>query len=316
MTFIGFLIFITLTDLALQKFYYKGTLLTRRGTYHKADYDEITWVRKDESVGWLFSKTHKVGKLTKEINTNFDFESQIFYQANKQGYRHHKDFEKLNASKRIVFASDSMLFGPYVEYEKIATSLVQKKLPDHDVINLSIPGWGIDQMFWAVEDNYEKIKIDKVFFAITDYSWFRMLYHFRISEGFSKPIFEIENGELIKKVHPTKTFFENLAEKSYFLNSLYWVDKDKMLIDLGVGIVKKINDFCSKKKIECTIIKLPLDVEQIGLTEEIIRRADGKFVEFKAKPGYSFEDDFHYTVQGHAGIADQILNQIIKKPLK
>ena len=67
----------------------------------------------------------------------------IEYQFNNLGYRSHYDYhiEELKSKKNILCLGDSDVFAPYKKYESIWTSLLQDRMPQHNIINMGMPAW-------------------------------------------------------------------------------------------------------------------------------------------------------------------------------
>lgn len=70
----------------------------------------------------------------------------VEYKFNNLGYRCHYDYhiEDLKNKKNILCVGDSDIFGPYKSYDLLWTSILQKRLPEYNIINLGMPGWAAD----------------------------------------------------------------------------------------------------------------------------------------------------------------------------
>lgn len=67
-------------------------------------------------------------------------------RTNAAGMRNTNDFEPGRGSRpRIAFLGDSYTFGPFVTNEASFVGRVGAALPDHDVLNFGVNGYGTDQ---------------------------------------------------------------------------------------------------------------------------------------------------------------------------
>ena len=97
-----------------------------------------------------------------------------------------------------MILGDSFIWGPGVGVEQNLPNLLQTRLKDrYKIFNLSVPGWGIDQMYLAYQQYKDIINPDIVILAFIDRDVNRVLEAYRIWEGLNKPCFTIRNGELV-----------------------------------------------------------------------------------------------------------------------
>ena len=83
----------------------------------------------DERLGWK----HVPGAIGRFNSHGFD----IVVQINSQGYRGpERDYVRNGEVGRVLVLGDSMIFGFGVEYEEMFTTILERRLPNVEVINL------------------------------------------------------------------------------------------------------------------------------------------------------------------------------------
>jgi hypothetical protein len=104
--------------------------------------------RLDRSLGW----TLKPGARVRHRSRYFDVE----YMVNGAGFRDEpgRSPHAPGSKRRILFFGDSQVFGWGVDTAHRFTSVVGKRMPDVEALNLAAPGYGLDQQILS----YESIK--------------------------------------------------------------------------------------------------------------------------------------------------------------
>lgn len=175
----------------------------------------VIWVQTDPALGWTVDPAF----LPAEINP--------------QGFRAAEDFTKLpptSAKTRVMIVGDSFTFGTHLAFEDSYASLVQAQLvATHEVYNLGVPGYGVDQMVLAYQAYSGLIKPDVVILAFIDDDIERVLEAFRVAEKLNKPSFTVQDGELVtrpaasapeislSKLIGKSVLFSYLLRESYFV---------------------------------------------------------------------------------------------------
>ena len=93
---------------------------------------------------------------------------------------------------KILFFGDSFVEG-FTESRDTIPEILDRKLPDHLVLNFGVRGYGLDQMYLYLLSAVDELGPAHVLIGVLYADINRLL--FRINQG-PKPYFEIEGGEL------------------------------------------------------------------------------------------------------------------------
>jgi hypothetical protein len=115
--------------------------------------------------------------------------------TNSTGLRGKKDFPyaKNGGRPRILILGDSFTFGDQVSDNETYSHYLQEMLPNTEVINMGVHGYGHDQMLILFKEEGIKYQPDIVILGFLPLDMSRNLLNFR---DFAKPRFILENGEL------------------------------------------------------------------------------------------------------------------------
>ncbi len=92
----------------------------------------------DEKVGWK----HVPGAIGRFSSYGFD----TLVQINSHGFRGpERDYVRDGEVGRVLVLGDFMTFGSGVEYEEMLTTILERRLPNVEVINLGVSGYSTDQ---------------------------------------------------------------------------------------------------------------------------------------------------------------------------
>jgi hypothetical protein len=139
----------------------------------------------DPSKGWI---------LRPNLNSVKAFNDKVL-STNSKGLRGKKDFpySKNKEKLRILILGDSFTFGDDVSDDETYSSYLQAMLPDTEIINMGVHGYGHDQMLILFKEEGVKYQPDIVILGFLPLDMSRNLLNFR---DFAKPRFVLERGEL------------------------------------------------------------------------------------------------------------------------
>lgn len=139
----------------------------------------------DPSKGWIPKPSLKDVKV---------FNNKIL-NTNSKGLRGKKDFphSKNKETLRILILGDSFTFGDEVSDDETYAYYLQQMLPDTEVINMGIHGYGHDQMLILLKEEGVKYQPDIVILGFLALDMSRNLLGFR---DYAKPRFVLKGGEL------------------------------------------------------------------------------------------------------------------------
>ena len=139
----------------------------------------------DSSRGWR----------TKPNITDLEVFDHKFLNTNSKGVRGKREFSytKDKQKLRILILGDSFTFGDEVSDNETYSYYLQEMLPQTEVINMGVHGYGHDQMLILFKDEGVKYEPDIVILGFLGLDMSRNLLRFR---DFAKPRFVLETGRL------------------------------------------------------------------------------------------------------------------------
>jgi lysophospholipase L1-like esterase len=126
-------------------------------------------------------------------------------RTNSAGMRSDREFTRESTGpRRILFIGDSYTFGAHIaDHEAFPAVLQETYLPDWEVLNFGVPGYGPDQILLRYETVGTQYRPDVVVFGFYPRGFFRLFTRFRF---YAKPYFVIDaSGALTLKNVPVQT---------------------------------------------------------------------------------------------------------------
>jgi len=132
-----------------------------------------------------------------------EFKNKVI-NTNSKGARGKTEFSyKKNSQKtRIIILGESFSFGTEVSDDETYAHYLQQLLPNAEIINLAVHGYGYDQMLLHLKEEGIKYKPDIIVIGYLDVDKKRSMMSFR---DFAKPYFILKNDELVLKNTPIPT---------------------------------------------------------------------------------------------------------------
>ena len=139
----------------------------------------------DRTKGWIAKPNLRNVKVfnDKILNTN----SKGFRGKNEYSYGKNQD------KTRILILGDSFTFGDEVSDNETYSYYLQKMIPQAEVINLGMHGYGHDQMLIILKEEGIKYEPDIVILGFLQMDMQRNLLNFR---DYAKPKFVLDNRKL------------------------------------------------------------------------------------------------------------------------
>lgn len=158
------------------------------------------WVREHQKSGTATYYTFDMydpykGWIPKPNLRDVKAYNDKILNTNSKGLRGKKDFPyaKNGERLRILILGDSFTFGDEVSDNETYSHYLQEMLPDTEVINMGVHGYGHDQMLMLFKEEGVKYQPDIVILGFLPLDMSRNLLDFR---DFAKPRFVLEKGEL------------------------------------------------------------------------------------------------------------------------
>jgi len=139
----------------------------------------------DPSKGWILKPNLRDMKA---------FDDKVL-NTNSKGFRGKRDFPyiKNKENLRILILGDSFTFGEGVSDDETYSHYLQESLPNTEVINLGVHGYGHDQMLILLKEEGVKYEPDIVILGFLPRDMPRNLLKFR---DFAKPRFVLKRDKL------------------------------------------------------------------------------------------------------------------------
>jgi hypothetical protein len=139
--------------------------------------------------------------------------------SNARGLRGRQEFgyEKPPGVTRIVVLGDSFTFGEEVGDDETYAHALQTLIPNSEVLNLGVHGYGHDQMLVYLQEEGVKYHPDIVLLGFMPDDMPRNILSFR---DYAKPRFAVRNGRLELTTGPVPRPEETLAREAWRSKSL------------------------------------------------------------------------------------------------
>ncbi|GEM_PF-1099175 len=133
----------------------------------------------DKELGWTHIPNHTF------------VQGGIRYSTNSLGFR---SPELDPSKKKILLVGDSVAYGGFVEQDETMAHYLEKKLDGHQVLNLSVPGYGVDQYYFRIKKHIASLKPKLVIVVI---GTGQDLYDTsQAKTNFAKPYFKVDQSKV------------------------------------------------------------------------------------------------------------------------
>ncbi len=257
---------------------------------------------------------------------------------NSEGMRAGKEYaiQKDSGQLRVMMLGDSFTFGEEVADRNTFSYILQKLLPQVEVINMGVHGYAHDQMLLFFKETGLKYKPDVVILGFVEIDMYRNMLSFR---DFAKPKFELDGqGELRLTNVPLPSPEQVMKWDWARLRSLDLIRLAKHRWSISSGAYEK-----QKRELtEALIAEILKETKKIGAVPMIMYLPYGKEIKdtrdtvkyeqflfdfcqktpdvhcFSTRPGFkkklakgrNFNTKGHYKRLGHYTVAEVIKKQL------
>jgi hypothetical protein len=172
----------------------------------------------DPQLGW----SHRVGESGRFHSYGFD----VAVSINSKGFRGPEiRYDRTPGVRRVLVIGDSLSWGYGVEFEESFLHLLQQRLPNTEIANLSVNGYSTDQELLLYRDEGRKYKADMVVLVVAEND-FVGNYRTEMFGIYGKPAFVVQENRLelvnqpVAKPSWVKFTVASLAWHSYLLNAV------------------------------------------------------------------------------------------------
>jgi hypothetical protein len=193
--------------------------------------------RFDERFGWslrpyAYASSHRSGHKTT-------------YRINSKGLRDDEmNYEKPPGVFRIVLLGDSNTFGHGLPIEKHFSTLLEKRFPNLQVVNMGVGGYGVDQELLYLQQEGFRYNPDLVLAYVPHYANQRHMHSNRF--GQDKPRFVLNGERLTLTNYPVRY---NFPLPRYLLPIHSWCVSQSKVCELlhfrGTTFMKNSSDVMS-----------------------------------------------------------------------
>jgi hypothetical protein len=135
--------------------------------------------------------------------------------------------ENASGLPRIGIFGCSLTFGEGVNDEETYSAGLQRMLPNTQVLNFGVHGYGTDQMLLKLEGQGQTFELDYVVLA---FAWFHMERNMNDFHFFSKPRYRLTpDGQLELQNTPVPTPDELIKDRNLTIDSDRFIDRSVLL---------------------------------------------------------------------------------------
>ena len=267
----------------------------------------------DAEVGWKLAP----GTV---VDATEDFE--VEYGIGPDGWRLTPDADRAGGSRTLVCVGGSCTFGTGVEDDETFVALLGSE-PGWRAVNLGMAGFGVDQMWRALEvaGVEERPKVVVASFVLDDLD--RSLTAYRFLDGWiPKPSFTVEGGRLVERgPEHAAGRLARWFERSTRLGELWRRASARLELKTGHGrrwnlnrrLFEAMRDTCRRHGAELVVVFLPSkhDWEPIPMLSEAFAELEVLFLDLGDEPLEQPGDLFfpggpHLGPAGHRHVAERI----------
>jgi hypothetical protein len=203
--------------------------------------------------------------------------------TNSKGLRGttHYEYARTPGKQRILVLGDSFTFGTGVSDDETYSHYLESALPNTEVLNLGVQGYGQDQMLLYLKEEGLKYHPDIVILGFAFMDTYRNLWKFF---AFAKPKFKLTPGGLKLTNVPVPTPEQVLAQEPYRSKAL----------DFAVILTEKVRWSLGMNEKEAKELTRPILNEIVATTRSI-----GAVPVFVYLPAYEEVDDLSDSMSAH-----------------
>ena len=246
-------------------------------------------------------------------------------------YRTDADGRRVGAEPRtageqtLMVAGDSFSFGVGVLFEESFPLRVAERLGGWKLVNLSAPGYGLDQIWLSVREALKTERPDLLLVGLYPNDFDRSLTAYRELEQLNKPLFALEGGELRRQTAKDRpSAFGLWLERSSRLVAGYRSADRRLGWKYGLGHWWKLNrgfldairEVCEQHGVPVVFLYLPSNRwQRFPSLEQYVQDGGAHCVNLvelspKKPDGAFFQNDPHMTARAHALIGDWVADWI------
>jgi hypothetical protein len=240
------------------------------------------------------------------------------FSTNRNGLRGVKEYtyDKVFHRKRIIIIGDSYVMGAENNDNEIFPFLLGEMLPNYDVLNFGVGGYGHDQMLLKLKEEGVRYNPDIVILLYLSCDNSRNLLTFR---DYAKPRYVLKNNKLLLTNVPISPPGEIIRKDylhSYFLDLISFItyrikfETGSMYIEetqITKAIIKEMKRVCSQMKAEFIIVVFANDIDNGRINPTKI---DDEFISSIILDTHDYPQSYfegHWNPAGHRIVAEKVM---------
>lgn len=234
-------------------------------------------------------------------------------------------FSEIEDRRRIVLVGDSFTFGTGVSYEETYGARLEAGLQGVAVLNLAMPGFGLDQVWQSVRHQALALRPHLIVVGIFPAMFERSRSAYRALEGFNKPTFRLQGDRLLARtaddrpswpIHALEHHSGLWALGARALRGLAYRVPIGEWWRLNAALLDAIDEDCRARNVPVLFVYLPSNHwRSFATLSGYMARKDLHFVDVSRHRAEQREDlffpaDRHLNTKGHRFVADALLPQV------
>lgn len=230
---------------------------------------------------------------------------KIHVRQNGMGFRDGEHGAK--TKPRLLFVGDSFVWGYDAEEAERFTNLLQKKMPEIEVLNAGVSGYGPDQEYLLLQEYFDRFAPDAVILVFSSETDIYDSTHNDVYGGYFKPYFVLENGRLILKGTPVPISRNHQAPVvRFYLVALFqglFLGVPAVGPDITGEIIAAASDYVTGHGAKFAV---GLAQGEVPETEDKLRAKGITMVDLQNRHVYRPNSGAHWRPQGHVVVAERL----------
>jgi len=268
---------------------------------------------EDSLIGWRMLPSHQFVQKRPD--------REIPYVANRQGFRSPHDYAEPAPAAKIALIGDSFTFGLGVAYDETFGALIERAYPGSTLYNFSQPGFAIDQMWMVLRHHALPLDPQLIIVAFIDNDFDRSLTAYRVNEGFNKPTFVLDDGEL-RPQRPSDRGGALVRELERRV--LLWGLGRNVVRGLGyrwgigdwwrinAAILQQMAEDARAAGVPILFVRLPSESwRDFPMYRTLMNEIDAAYLDLGAAdsaPPYGIHFEKHLNLRGHEYVAERLID--------
>lgn len=270
----------------------------------------------EEERALLYRHDPKLGWFPRENSrTSFTGSRTITVAHNSRGFRDREHL--LDGKPALLVLGDSFVWGYDVEAHERFTDKLQSRLPEWNVYNIGVSGYGTDQELLLLMDQFDYYRPKLVFLVFCSYNDEQDNESNSIGQGgYYKPYFTVNGQKLVPQGMPVPTSLTYFGRKhpslarSYVVRLLIRAAAPRLVTvdNPTMAILRRMNQFVRQNG-----SLLAVGLEQPHPALEHFFQVEGvPYLRLDGAERYP-SHGWHWTPAGHTAVSDAVYSFLLRQ---